>query len=257
MCGRPSPGRGNIPCCIGGKSLVKRNDNAARAPLVLVGRTGPFQVSQSQLERIWPGGIRRAQQLGNRVLYARDITGRSDPSRSEREACYLALDWVKSRAISSPQLTGSGYAQTSIFDDRAENLRRAFSSADQYLIHIARQALEEFFESLDKLFGGYGVGRDVSHEVMDMGLDATTLVSSYPDSVYSIMKLVWRMMGYESSVISRMLRAVPHGRWQGLQNHASDEISNNGSSKFPVKLLSIMTGYHERSIENLVLANVI
>lgn len=237
---------------------MKRNDSAARSPMVIVGRSGPFAISQTQLGRIWPGGIQRARELGNQVLRASDILGRPYKSPGERESCYLALDWLKSRAVPWPRLTSAGFVQNSIFDVRAENLRSAFRTGDPQSIQKELVDFLELFESLEKLFArGHGIGRDVVHEVIDMGLEAAPLVAFYPDGMYALTQCMWRMSGYDSSIIQRMINAISPIDQQELQDHAKNLIIQGANVNFSVKIIACMTTFPESAIETLVLAGVI
>jgi hypothetical protein len=225
--------------------------------MTIVSRSGPFQISQRRLQNLWPGGMNQARAIGNRVLYAEDVLARPFESASERESCNVALDWLKSRAVAWPQASGNGYSQTSIYDDRADNLRSAFRSGDPYTLFAALKDCLEFFESLNMLYGPRkALGRDILNEVLDMGLEAAPLVAYVPEILFELTQYMWKMTNCNDRIIESMILAIPPQDQNGLFQFGKNEILN-GNNGFPVKVLASMLGIDESLIEVFVLTGKI
>ena len=225
---------------------------------MIIGQSGPFEVSQTKLNRIWPGGIKRAQELGNSVLYPKDVIGRSFQSPSERSACELAFDWLKSRIVSWPKLTKSGgYAQTSIFDQRIQNLRDSFRYGTPSDVFADIGGFLDLFHSLTKLFGDYGVGQDVRREVVDMGLQAAPLVAAMDEAMYELTECMCKIFRDDNNIVPRMIDAISPFDQQQLEAYAKGQIIKGTDPKLPSKIIAHIKNLPGNMIVPLVRNNMI
>lgn len=199
-----------------------------------------------------------AQQLGNRVIHARDILGRDFESRQERDSWTLALEWVKSRLTPWPMPTYNGYeAQYSPFDDHISKLRNAFRSRDFRQVDRSLEELVELFRSLELLFGTHGVGPSVKQEVLAMGLEAAPLVSEEPSVMYDIVMCMRSMMKGNEMIVYHMFNAISPNDQHSLAEYAKEDILRGRDHPVAAKIIAERTGICEEDAKNLVLAGVL
>ena len=215
-------------------------------------------MSQSRLKAVWPRAMDLGRQRGNHVLNAHDLANRHYYSDEERKHCHLAIDWLRSRLLSWPTPTSHGLLQTSIFDDRAENLRNSYlnKNMDPLLFQMDLDNFLDFFISLTKLFDpGHGIGRAVYNEVIDMGLRAAPLVATDPEAMHELTYYMWTMTGYDSKIIVRMVNAISPLEQRDLEEVAKDYIIEGEQTRFSVKVIASLSSIPENMIEYLVLNN--
>jgi hypothetical protein len=199
-----------------------------------------------------------AQQLGNRVIHARDILGRDFESREERDSWNIALKWVKSRLTPWPMPTHNGYeAQYSLFDDLIHKVRNAFRSRDFREIDRSLEELIELFRSLELLFGTHGVGPSVRQEVLAMGLEAAPLVSEEPSAMYNIMMCMWSMMKGNDMIIYHMFNAISPNDQDSLAEYAKEDILRGRDHAVAAKIIAERIGMCEEDAKTLVLTGVL
>lgn len=220
---------------------------------------GTFEVSQTRLANIWPGGIQKAREKGDRVLSPEDLaSGLTFSSAREREACDMAFDWLKCITGRWPHRNILGrYVQKDIYQELVTELRNAFRIRNPYLVSKACDDILNFFWGLSKLFGRMqGIGKGVIQQVLSMGLDTAPLVAFNPAMMCQLTEFMWEIAGYNVDTIEEMIKAVPPRFQKRLYTHCKREI-HSGNRSFTKKIVAVISGYPETVVVQLVLSNAI